>query len=176
MATYVALLRGVNVGGNNKVAMSDLRALCEEVGFADVRTYIQSGNIVLTTSLRSSAQVEDRIERGLHDKTGLDVTVVARTPKELEKTVAANPFTSPSVNHSHLVVLFSKARPRVTELDVSKYGPEQLVLTGRDAYIHYVNGQGRSKLTNAVLERLLGGPATARNWNTVNKLLTMAGG
>jgi uncharacterized protein (DUF1697 family) len=176
MTTFVALLRGINVGGRNKLAMNDLRALCEELGFAGVRTYIQSGNVVLNTSLRSSAAVESRIEGAIREQTGLDVSVVARTSKDLAKTIAANPFTAASIDHRYLLVVFPKARPTKTLIDVSAYGPEQLVVEGSDVFVYYPNGVGRSKLTNAVLERLLGGPATARNWNTVNKLLALAGG
>jgi uncharacterized protein (DUF1697 family) len=107
---------------------------------------------------------------------GLDITVVARTATELGRTVADNPFERQSLSPTELVVVFLKSTPRSTSIDLSPYGPEVAIRKGRDLYIHYMNGQGRSKVTNAVLERLLGVAGTARNWNTVNKMLTLADG
>jgi uncharacterized protein (DUF1697 family) len=173
---FVAFLRAINVGGRNKIEMGALRALCDEVGFDNVQTYIQSGNIAFSTRTRSVANVETAIERALKASTGLDITVVARTATELGKTVADNPFALESLSPTHLVVVFLKSTPQISSIDLTAYGPEVAVCKGRDLYIHYMNGQGRSKVTNAVLERLLGVPGTARNWNTVNKMLSMAGG
>ncbi len=176
MARFIAFLRAVNVGGKNKIAMSDLRVLCEDLGLDDVQTYIQSGNLVFSTTQRSGAKVEAAIEKALKASTGLDITVLARTATELGQTVADNPFERESLSPTHLVVVFLKSAPKSSSIDLSAYGPEVAVCKGREVYIHYVNGQGRSKVTNAVLERLLGGPGTARNWNTVNKMLDLAEG
>jgi uncharacterized protein (DUF1697 family) len=173
---FVAFLRGINVGGKNKIAMGDLRSVCTEQGLENVETYIQSGNVAFSTRSRSASNVESAFEKALKASTGLDITVVARRSTELARTVADNPFVRESPKPTHLVVVFLKSTPRQTSIDLSTYGPEVAVRKGRDLYIHYVNGQGRSKVTNAVLERLLGVPGTARNWNTVTKMVALADG
>lgn len=174
MTSYVALLRGVNVGGRAKLSMSDLRVLVSELGYSDVHTYIQSGNVVFTSTQRSPAKIESAVEAGLLDALGLDTSVMVRTAKDLQQIVRDNPFARKNFEPTQLVVVFLKAKPkRQGTVDVSKYGPEEVIAKGRELFIHYPNGQGRSKLANAVLERELATPGTARNWNTVNKLLEL---
>ena len=155
MTTFIGFLRGINVGGKNKVAMADLRAICDDLGFEDVRTYIQSGNVIFSTTQRSAAKVETSIERALKRETGLDITVVVRTAKDVRKAVDSSPYTRTGRQPGPV----ARAVPQVaTEghegRSVAKYGPEQLSVKGRDVYINYVNGIGRSKVTNAVLERI----------------------
>lgn len=173
MTRFVALLRGINVGGKNKVSMSDLRATCAAIGLDDVQTYIQSGNVAFSSSQRSTAKLETSIEQAILDDTGLDVTVVVRSARALAQVVEHNPYASADLPATQLVVVFLKSQPTTKTLDLSDYGPETAVVRGTDVFVHYPNGQGRSKVTNAVLERLLGTPATARNWNTVGKLLAL---
>jgi uncharacterized protein (DUF1697 family) len=170
---YAALLRGINVGGKNKVSMSDLRATCAAIGLDDVQTYIQSGNVVFSSSQRSTAKLETSIEDAIRDDTGLAVTVMIRSARDLAQIADHNPYAEDDLPATQLVVAFLKARPTTKALDLSAYGPETAVVRGTDVFLHYPNGQGRSKVTNAVLERLLGTPVTARNWNTVGKLLTL---
>lgn len=173
MARYTALLRGINVGGRTKVSMSDLRATCAAAGLDDVQTYIQSGNVVFSSTQRSAPKIEASIERAIRDELGQDVTVMVRTAAQLGRIVERNPFAADDLPATALVVAFLKRRTTTKALDLSAYGPETAAVHGTEVYLHYPNGQGRSKVTNAVLERLLGTPATARNWNTVGKLLAL---
>ena len=117
------------------------------------------------------------LEGALRDRTGLDITVIARTAAELAKVVADPPWAPTALGPTRLIVVFLKTAPkgRAGPLDLSSYGPETAVRKGKELYVDYVNGQGRSKVTNAVLERLLGVRCTARNWNTVEKMLALAG-
>ena len=173
MTRFAALLRGINVGGKNKVSMSGLRATCAAIGLDDVQTYIQSGNVVFSSSQRSTAKLETSIEQAISDDTGLTISVMVRSARALAQIVDHNPYASDELPATQLVVAFLKSRPTTKALDLSDYGPETAVVRGNDVFVHYPNGQGRSKVTNAVLERLLGTPATARNWNTVGKLLAL---
>jgi uncharacterized protein (DUF1697 family) len=170
---FAALLRGINVGGNNKVSMSDLRTTCAAIGLDDVQTYIQSGNVVFSSSQRSTPRIEASLEQAIRDDTGLTVTVMVRSADALGHIVDHNPYAADDLPATQLVVAFLKSRPTTKALDLSEYGPETAVVRGTDVFVHYPNGQGRSKVTNAVLERLLGTSATARNWNTVGKLLAL---
>ena len=173
MPTYVALLRGVNVGGKNKVSMHALRSLFESLGHTDVTTYIQSGNVVFTAAGEvTPATVQRAIER----KLGLDVTVVLRTRAALKKIVKSNPFSGVDLSKVH--VGFMAAKPKASaaaELDATQFEPEAFVIKGSDLYLHLPNGMGRAKLP-AYLDRRLKTPTTVRTWNTVLKLLELAGG
>ena len=176
MTRFAAFLRAVNVGGR-KLSMDELRGACADVGLEEAQTYIQSGNVAFSSGLRSAAKVEALLEGALLDRTGLDITVIARTAAELAKVVADPPWAPTALGPTRLIVVFLKTAPtgRAGPLDLSSYGPETAVRKGKELYIDYVNGQGRSKVTNAVLERLLGVRCTARNWNTVEKMLALAG-
>ena len=166
---YFAFLRAINVGGRNLLRMSDLKALCTSLGFENVQTLLQSGNVAFEAKRKpSAAQIAEAIP-------GLDVKVMLRTEAELRNVVANNPFT-PVRNPGLLHVLFlERPAPADAEakLRATYAGPERFHVAGREAYIDYVNGAGTSKLTNAFLERILGCAATARNWNTVTKLLDL---
>lgn len=177
MTRFAAFLRAVNVGGR-KLSMDELRRVCVDAGLEDVQTYIQSGNVACSSNLRSAAKLEALIEDGLRDATGLDTTVIARTSAELAKVVAEPPWPPGSLGPTRLVVVFLKTKPKGRDgpVDLSSYGSEVAVRRGKELYVDYVNGQGRSKVTNAVLERLLGVRCTARNWNTVEKMLSLTSG
>jgi uncharacterized protein (DUF1697 family) len=177
MPPYVALLRGINVGGKAKVAMADLRSLCEGLGHEGVTTYIQSGNVVFTASERSAAKVADALAKAIESELGLDVTVVVRTPKQLESIVAKNPFADRVDEVKTMAVGFLADKPAaaaVKKLDPDRSPPDEFEVAGDNIYLLYPNGLGRSKLSNDYLERQLGTRATVRNWNTVNKLLELA--
>lgn len=177
--TMVALLRGINVGGRKRVAMADLRALFEEAGAERVTTYIQSGNVVFTSAARPSRLALD-LERRLEAGLGFAVPVVLRTRYQLAKAVAENPFLERGVEAGELHVLFlreaptTKAAAALEELDPTGFHPEEYGLRAGDVYLRLPNGVGRAKLTHAFFERLLGQPATLRNWKTVTRLLQLA--
>ena len=177
MQTYVALLRGINLGSRNKVAMADLRALFEAIGAEDVTTYVQSGNVVFRSSAGAKTlapAIEKRIRRDL----GLDVTVVLRTAAQLARVVDGNPFgTSGADSALHVTFLAAKpARAGVGALDPERSPPDEFRLSGQEVYLHCPNGYGRSKLTNAYFEKQLGVAATTRNWRSVTKLAELARG
>lgn len=171
MPAYVALLRGINVGGARKVAMSDLRTMLTEAGYGDVGTYIQSGNAVFTSTRRSPKAIEADIEQRLLDVVGFEVDTVVRSADQLDAIVDANPFTSEARSDGTKVAVAFLKRPisaaAKRELASRDFSPESVVaVTDRDLTIHYPNGQGRSKLDL----RFVAQPATARNWKTVLKL------
>jgi uncharacterized protein (DUF1697 family) len=174
--TYVALLRGVNVGGNRKVPMAQLRECLAELGFTDVRTYLQSGNAVFRATSVPTAEVAGRIEESLTRELGFDVPTVVLTGAELAKVVAGNPYPEVESEPTKLVVSFlsGPVAPEVAAaFDLSDL-PERGQVGDRVVYLHYPDGQGVSKLVPAMLERRLGGVrGTARNWRTVTELLAL---
>jgi uncharacterized protein (DUF1697 family) len=169
MNSFVALLRAVNVGGTGKLAMSDLKALCEKTGFESVRTYIASGNVVFK-SKKSEVQVKATLEAKLGDFTGKPEVVIVRTSDEIAKVVAANPF--PSAPGNRVVAIFlNKAVPPDTLKTVTGCAAHEEVHLGkREIYVRYDEGMGHSKLRIPIANE-----GTARNMNTVAKLAAMAG-
>jgi uncharacterized protein (DUF1697 family) len=173
MARLVALLRGVNVGGN-KVAMSELRALFERLGCHQVETYIQSGNVVFAPP--AGGIDPDGLEAALASQFGFDVPVVLRRAGQLAGTLVANPYSG--VEGTRLHVAFAAQPPSaeaVAALDPRPFDPDDCTVAGTEIYMHLPNGMGRSKLP-AYLGRRLKVPFTVRNWNTVVKLAEMAAG
>jgi uncharacterized protein (DUF1697 family) len=172
MVTVVALLRGVNVGGR-KVPMAELRDVLEALGYGDVRTYIQSGNVVFSAKRPVAAS---SIERALEERFGMKIAVIIRTPGDLANAVERNPY--PDADTSKVRVGFLASAPRaavVKTIDASGFLPEEFAAVGRELYLHLPNGLGRSKLPDFVL-RQLKVPATLRNWNTLTKLVELSGG
>jgi uncharacterized protein (DUF1697 family) len=178
MAALVSLFRGINVGGNRRVGMGQLGALYQTLGLACVKTHLQSGNVVFRSddddAVRLSARLEDAVEAAF----GFRPTILIRTARGIRETIARNPFPDWAASDpSHLLVMFLADAPgeaaaaRLSEADV---GPEQFRLSGRELYLYYPNGIGRSKLTNTLIEKRVGTVGTGRNWNTVVKLLEMA--
>lgn len=176
MTSAVALLRGINVGGNRKVPMAELRAVVEAAGHTRVATLLNSGNVVLT--LRDGvggpgadvhAILAAEVADGLRTRLGLDIDVVVRTRAEIDAVIAANPFPQAALDDpAHLVVMFYATPVRVDPaFDVAGYGRERIAWAGSDAYAHYPDGIGRSKLTPDVLTRAAGQAGTGRNWRTV---------
>ena len=179
MMTYVALLRGINVGGRSRVVMADLRKLFEDLGHADVRTYVQSGNVIFRAADEQPAMLERAIEARIEDVMGASTTVLLRTAAEVARVASNNPYLGREDDVSKLHVTFLAAEPapeRAARLVPPPGQPEELALVGREVYLLYPNGYGRSKLTNAYIERRLGVAATNRNWNTVTKLRDLACG
>ena len=167
MAVFVALLRAVNVGGTGKLAMSDLRELCQSAGFENVATYIQSGNLVLTSKL-AAARVKQKLEAALRQKMRKPVGVFLRTPAELEAIVKRNPFKKAAPNQL-LVLFLDRAAPKSALANLQIPGREEVKLSGREVFIHYPDGMGRSKLKTPFADT-----ATGRNLNTVRKLIELS--
>jgi uncharacterized protein (DUF1697 family) len=178
MATFVALFRGINVGGNQIARMDELKALHEALGFKEVITYINSGNVVVRGDDADAAQLTGQIEEAFAQKFGFRVKVMLRTPAELQQIIANNPFQNqPTMDPKSLLVLFLASRPESTALDDLRQaysGPEEFYLNGQELYIYYPEGQGRSKLTIPLIEKKLKTSGTGRNLNTVLKLLELS--
>jgi uncharacterized protein (DUF1697 family) len=169
LAIFIALLRGINVGGSGLLAMKDLAALCSTLGFDDVRTYIQSGNIIFQSQL-SEGQVRSRLKKALATRMGKQINVMVRTPAEMRSILRKNPF--PDKEPAKVAVAFlADAPPKNLMKNVVAPGGEQVQTGKREIYVYYPEGMGRSKL-KLLLE---GAAATVRNMNTVAKLVEMTG-
>src|SRR5262249_27291155 len=175
MAAFASMLRGINVGRNKRVRMADLKRTYESLGFKNVQTLLQSGNVVFTNPKASSMRLEGNIERALAAELNLDAKVIIRSPDELRRVIAGNPLKlSAGRNASFLHVCFLKMEPAkesVEKMSAAYTGPEEIQVVGRECYIYYPDGAGKSRLD---LERWLKVAATARNWNTVNRLAELA--
>jgi uncharacterized protein (DUF1697 family) len=172
---HVVLLRGINIGSRNRISMTNLRAALEEVGYEDVRTYVQSGNVVLTSG-KSAAAVAREVERLIADRFGLEIAAVARTRAELAKVVERNPLGKVAKNPKRYQVSFLAARPKaelVRKLEAAAVESERVVAVGREIYAWHPEGVARSKLWALLAGAKLGVTATARNWTTVTKLLEL---
>jgi uncharacterized protein (DUF1697 family) len=177
MSVHVALLRGINVGGKKAVAMSALRDLVSDLGFTGVKTLLQSGNLVFESDGQTGDRLENLLETETSEQLGVSPDYVVRSATEWAKVVAANPFPKEvETDPSHVVVMFLKTAPppkSVHALEASIQGSEIVRGRGKQLYIVYPAGIGTSKLTGALIERKLGTRGTARNWNTVLKLLAL---
>jgi len=176
----IALLRGINVGGHNKVAMSALRDLFKDLGSPGAQTLLQSGNVVFESPKLSGANLERLLEKETAARLAMTIDYVIRTGSEWAKIVAGNPFPDAAKNDpGHLVVMCLKSAHEAEKLDALKgawQGREIIHGDGKQLYLVYPDGIGTSKLTGALLERQLGIRGTARNWNTVLKLAAMCEG
>ena len=176
MTAYIALLRGINVGGHKAVPMARLAEIVVAAGGADVRTYIQSGNVVFAHQAGEPALQAD-LERQIADEFGFAVPVVLRTAAEMASVVDHNPYLG--VEPTKLLVAFLAEPPPVEladGIDRGAFGAEEFTVEGRQVYLHLPDGAGRSKLVPALGRTLLRAPATTRNWRTVETLLAMAAG
>jgi uncharacterized protein (DUF1697 family) len=176
LTTYLALLRGINVGGKNKVSMPQLRLVFEDLGHEGVRTYVQSGNVVFESRSSAPKKVATDIEHAISETFDLSISVLIRTRRELERVAGEHPLASKGVALSLLHVMFLADRPSskaIESLDPDRSPPDEFVVTRREVYLLFPKGSGRSKLTVDYFERMLGTRATARNWNTVLKMLKM---
>jgi uncharacterized protein (DUF1697 family) len=171
--TFIALLRGINVGGQNKLPMAELRTACASLGWEDVQTYIQSGNIAFR-SPGEPAVLEASLEAAISQRYGLNIPVIIRPGAEWPAIVAGNPFLAASAVTPNLVMLLlAKRAPlpaALTALQARAAAGEQLAQVGDALWAYFPAGSGRSKLSPALIDRLVGSPVTARNWNTVLKL------
>ena len=175
--THILLLRGINVGGNNRIGMAPLREALEAAGFTGVKTFLQSGNAVVTASSASPAKVAREVEQVIEDAFGLSIKVVVRSRRQIEKVVAADPFAGVADKPKWYLVNFCDPAPdpaKLAHLDAGEFEPERWALDGDTLYCWYPNGLQNSKLDKAIAKAKLGVTVTARNWNTVNKLLELA--
>ena len=174
MTAFVSLFRGINVGGHHKIKMDELKDVHASLGFKDVFPYIQSGNVVFTSDDADVARLRRHIEDGFEQKFGFRVDVFVRTSAELRAIIDKNPFQSqPSKESKWVVVLFLAARPDDTAQEAllkTYVGPEELFIIGKEVYIYYTQGIGRSKLSHSLIEKKLKTVGTARNWNTILQL------
>jgi uncharacterized protein (DUF1697 family) len=176
VARLIVLLRGVNLASRNRISMPDLREALDEEGFEDVSTYVQSGNVVLSTTL-TATRVKSEVERLLADRFGLDIAVVVRTRAELAAVVKRNPFGKVATNPKLYQVTFLEKAPTaelLRKLEAIAAGKEQVAHIGRELYAWHPDGVARSKLAALMAGKGLGVTATARNWRTVTKLLDLA--
>lgn len=175
--TYIALLRGINVGGHNKIPMAELRSLCAELGWSNVQSYIQSGNLVFNATAKTIA-LEADLEKGIERRFGLSIAVVVRTADAWETYIGDNPFPEESATESnHVMLALAKKPPKpdaAEALNERAANGERVVRVGDALWIHYAEGAGKSKLSPALFDRLAGSPVTARNWRTVLKLDELA--
>lgn len=174
MATFIGLLRAINLGSHNKVSMTDLKALLAELGMKNPQSVVQSGNLVFESGPRATAALEKLLEASAAKKLGLHTDFFVRTAAEWQQAIADNPFPKEAkLDPGHTVLMCLKDAPppaAVKALQDAIKGREVVKTKGRHAYFLYPDGIGNSKLTITVIEKNLGTTGTARNWNTVLKL------
>lgn len=178
MPVYISMLRGINVGQHNRIKMDALRALYKSLNLEDPRTYVQSGNVIFRTKEKNVAKLATEIQTAIEKKLKCSPAVILRSTDEMKKVIAENPFaTRNDIVPGKLLVTFLAAAPdreAHAALDKFKDYPEELHLKGRELYIYFPNGAGKSKLPWSQVEKFLKVTGTARNWNSVTKMLEMA--
>ena len=175
MARQIALLRGVNLGPNKRVKMAELREVLTDAGYEDVRTLVNSGNIVLTTR-KTPASVESEVHELILSELGVDTSVMVRTRDELADAISRCPYPEADERPKHVHVAFLKGdvdQERVAELQATDFGDEAFEISGRELFAWHPRGLADSDLAKA-LQKGAGADATSRNWNTVTKLLALA--
>jgi len=172
------MLRGINVSGQKKVPMADLKKLFESLGFINVTTYIQSGNVVFTAGISNLNTIADQIGKGIREHFGFEVPVILRTPEELQKSAGNNPFLKEKgINRERLYITFLEKEPAMDRLDKMKdvhFESERFVILDREVYLYCPDGYGNAKLSNKFFESKLKVSATTRNLRTVDELLRIA--
>ena len=176
---YVALLRGINVGGRNKLPMCDLAAIFVDAGCTDVATYIQSGNVVFRAPDKLATQLPRLITHSIDARLNLRVPVVTRSAAEIDRVVAGNPYLGIEPDFTKLHVVFLADHPTEVAcgaLDPNRSPPDSFQIQGDEIYLHLPNGAAKTKLSNAYFDAKLSTTSTARNWKTVLKLHELVGG
>jgi len=181
MAVFISLLRGINVGGHKKIPMKDLKALYESAGFMNVKTYIQSGNVIFDSKSSDILRINTTIEKVIADSFGFPVTVITRLTDELGKIIKRNPFAvRDKIDKKHLFVVFLGAKPSTAAVKELLIPPvktrDELKVSGLEIFVHCPDGYGQTPYTNLFFEKKLKVAATARNWRTTTTLYAMATG
>lgn len=178
MPTFISLLRGINVSGQRKIRMADLKKAYETLGLTNVSTYLQSGNVVFNSKMRSASKIVALLEQQIESCFGYDVTVMVRTPSDFERILNTNPFSVEAGNDPAKVhVTFLAACPSaeiVKSVEEADASGDECSMGRQEIFVHCPNGYGRTKLNNAFFERRFKIPATTRNWKTVEALYDMA--
>jgi len=178
-STYVALLRGINVGGRNRLPMGDLKRMFKDAGCLSVRTYIQSGNVIFVSTPSGSQMARETIAAAVFEAMGTRIPIILRSIHELTQVVGQNPFLSESQDSRTLHVGFLADRPSsrlVSRLDPNRSPPDEFAVQGSEIYLHLPNGVARTRFTTAYLERALATEGTFRNWRTVVSLVRIGSG
>jgi uncharacterized protein (DUF1697 family) len=179
-STYVALLRGINVGGHKMIKMDQLREAFEELGYSDVATYVQSGNVVFKAPGKVLGDLSKKIQEMLLRQFAMAVPVIVRAAEEIGDVARNNPFLKESgIDSTRLHVTFLSDTPQKTAvkgLDAIAAGPDRFQCCGQEIYLYCPNGFAETKLSIKAFEKVLSVGATTRNWNTVNKLYAMTRG
>lgn len=178
MGVIISMLRGVNVGGHNKIKMEELRKVYASLKLRDCQTYVQTGNVVFRTEERDLGALRERIEKKIESRFGFRPDVIVRTSAEMRDAIARNPFAARrGVEPGKLLVTFLASDPSkeaLTKVLAMKFAPEELRLSGREVYIYFPNGMGETKLSWTAIAKTLGTTGTGRNWNSVTKMMEMA--
>jgi uncharacterized protein (DUF1697 family) len=177
MITYIALLRGINVSGHNKIKMSELKQLFVNLGFYDVTTYIQSGNVIFQSLQKNCSKLEEQITEQVNKEFGHTIKVLVITKKQLKTVFESNPFLKNKeidIRALYAIILKSNYLAKGIKL-LAPYltNDEEVKIVDNCAYIHYPNGAGKSKLTINIIEKKLETIATSRNWRTITKLVEL---
>jgi uncharacterized protein (DUF1697 family) len=177
MPVMISMLRGINLGAHNRIKMDALRAVYESLKLENPRTYVQSGNVIFRTTEKDAAKLAKKIQSAIQKRFGCSPAVVLRTTAELKNAIAANPFAGRNLEPGKILVTFLDGEPggeaKATLASLKKY-PEELHLKGRELYIYFPNGAGKSKLPWSQVERLFKATGTARNWNSVTQMFAIA--
>ena len=179
MQTYIALLRGINVSGQKKIKMVELKESLESLSFSDVVTYIQSGNIIFKADEKSISKLENKIHEKILTDFGFEVPVLVKTPKEIKHALNNNPFQKKDDKYDPklFAVVFLKEKPKaenIAKLKTYDYSPEEYVLKDKIIYYYAANGAGNAKMNNNFFENKLKVQATSRNWRTTRKLVELS--
>ena len=177
MSTFIALLRGINVGGQKKITMTDLKKLFEVSGFTNVQTYIQSGNVIFESQNSNTKAIKNQIEKKVKEKYKFDVEVFITSNNELKNILRKNPFIKKKKDAERFYVTFLSEKPdsvNISKLNETNYLPEEYIIDGNVIYLYFPNGYGKAKLNNNLFENKLKVPATTRNWKTVNMLFELS--
>ncbi|MDB5227867.1 MAG: hypothetical protein JWN78_2060 [Bacteroidota bacterium] len=177
MQTYISILRGINVSGQKKILMTDLKALYESLGFSEVISYIQSGNVIFKYKKETDLKLAQKIEQAISKKYKFEVPVIIRSVDEMKKVLTSNPYLKQkNTDEERLYVTFLAEAPTKENLEAIKkynFSPDEFIISGKEIYLHIPNGYGNTKLSNNFFENKLKVTATTRNWKTVGKLVEL---
>ncbi len=171
---HVALLRGINVTGKHILPMRDLQAIFVEAGAKDVSTYIQSGNVLFNAPPKSIAHIAENVHARVESDFGFISPIVVRATSDLSTLPSRNPFLPRISDFSRLLVFFLERESLASQIDLSRFAPDEFAFSPTELFAYFPRGVGQSKFNNTHLEKLAGSPATGRNWNTVLKLIELA--